>query len=55
MYVFSSDTRTFIPPFLHDAFMGSFFSRENVNFTYFVRDVVVESLVVIRYRVYFCT
>ena len=43
------------PTFFRDAFLGSFFLRENVNLMYFVRDVVIESLVVIRYRVYFCT
>ena len=40
--------------FLRDAFLGTFFLRENVNLMYFVHDVVIESLVVIRYRVYFC-
>ena len=29
--------------------------RENVNLMYFVSDVVIESLVVIHYGVYFCT
>ena len=39
------------PTFLRDAFLGSFFLSENVNLMYFVRDVVIESLVVIHYRV----
>ena len=34
---------------------GVIFLSENVNLMYFVRDVVIESLVVIRYGVYFCT
>ena len=34
---------------------GVIFLRENVNLMYFVRDVVIESLVVIRYRDYLCT
>ena len=31
------------------------FLRENVNLMYFVRDVVIERLVMIRYGVCFCT
>ena len=34
------------PIFLRDAFLGSFFLRENMNLMYFVRDVMIESLVV---------
>ena len=46
---------TGVPPhFCVMSFWGHFL-RENVNLIYFVRDVVIESLVVIRYRVYFCT
>ena len=37
------------PTFLRDAFLGSFFLRENVNLMYFVRDVVIESLDVITF------
>ena len=49
--------KTFLGPltFLRDAFLGSFFLSENVNLMYFVRDVLIERLVVTRYRVYFCT
>ena len=43
------------PHFCVMRFWGQFFLRENVNLMHFVRDVVIESLVVIRYRVYFCT
>ena len=42
------------PHFCVMRFWGHFL-RENVNLMYFVRVVVIESLVVIRYRVYFCT
>ena len=42
------------PYFCVMRFFGVIFLRENVNLMYFVRDVVIESLVVIRYRVYFC-
>ena len=40
------------PIFLRDAFVGLFFLRENVNLMYFARDVVIESLVVIRYSLF---
>ena len=40
--------------FVRDAFLESLFLHENVNLMYFVHDVVIESLVVIRYGVYFC-
>ena len=38
--------------FLHDEVLGAIFFCENVNLMYFVHDVVIESLVVMRYRVY---
>ena len=35
-----------------NAFLGVIFLRENVNLMYFVRDVVIESLVVIHYSLF---
>ena len=42
------------PTFCVMHFWG-YFLHENVNLMGFVRDVVIESLVLIRYGVYFCT
>ena len=58
LFQFSSEKSALEPgpsTFLLDAFLGSLCLRENVNLMYSVRDVVIESLVVICYRVYFCT
>ena len=41
-----------VPPYFCVMRFGVIFSRENVNLMYFVRDVMIESLVVIRYRVF---
>ena len=55
---YSDESSIYAPPpppyFCTMRFWGHFL-RENENLMYFVHDVVIESLVVIRYRVYLCT